>query len=193
MVVASRVAPAAELESLRMHEAPDYTRVVFDISAPVTYDVFTLDDPRRVVIDLEDVRAGAGFDPALVALGRERVKDVRTSTRGTGYRVVLDVSMVVDPRGFTLQPVPPYGHRLVIDLYGGARTARKPAVVTQPDGKREVVIAVDPGHGGEDPGASGPGGIREKNVVMQIARRLTGKLNKADGYRAVMVRDSTLR
>jgi N-acetylmuramoyl-L-alanine amidase len=87
-----------------------------------------------------------------------------------------------------MDPVPPYGHRLVVDLYGAAGKVDKPTVVPKPDGKRDIVIAIDPGHGGEDPGATGPGGIREKDVVMHIARRLERKLAAAQGYRPVMVR-----
>jgi N-acetylmuramoyl-L-alanine amidase len=175
------------LESVRMHEAPEYTRVVFDISGEVTYDLFTLDNPRRVVIDLSNTRPQAGFNPELVALARKRVKGVRGSMRGSDYRVVLDVTGSPTPKSFTLAPVAPYGHRLVVDLHTG-RAAQRPAFVPKPEGKRDVIVAVDAGHGGEDPGALGPRGVREKDVVMKIARRLEQKLNQAKGYRAVMVR-----
>ncbi len=179
---------AAALENVRIHEAPDYTRVVFDISGPVSYQLFELDDPARVVIDLANTRAVGDFDPRYVAVGRERVAKVRTSARGDGYRVVLDVKMPVRPEGFTLEPVPPYGHRLVVDLYGGGTERSRPQAVPKPDGRRDVVIAIDAGHGGEDPGATGPGGVREKDVVMSIARRLEHKLAAVEGYRPVMVR-----
>lgn len=175
------------LESVRMHEAPEYTRVVFDISADVTYDLFTLDNPRRVVIDLANTRPDEGFNPELVALARKRVKSVRGSVRGNDYRVVLDVTGSPTPKSFTLAPVAPYGHRLVIDLHTG-QAAKRPTFVPKPEGKRDVIVAVDAGHGGEDPGALGPGGVREKDVVMKIARRLEQKLNQAEGYRAVMIR-----
>jgi N-acetylmuramoyl-L-alanine amidase len=187
-------AAVSRLEGLRMHEAPDYTRVVLDVSAPAQFSVFTLDNPRRVVVDLQNTQAAAGFNPVAAAVGRERVKGVRTSIRGSGFRVVLDVTGPVEPRGFSLDPVAPYGHRLVIDLYGGkaaasttdARVAAK--VVTKSDGRDLVVVAIDAGHGGEDPGALGPGGLLEKKVVMQIARRLEQKLAAAEGYQPVMVR-----
>jgi N-acetylmuramoyl-L-alanine amidase len=175
------------LKGVRMHEAPDYTRVVFDITGAASYDLFMLDNPRRVVVDLSNTEAADSFDPDLVALGRKRVKGVRGSVRDSGYRLVLDVVGTLEPRSFTLDPVPPYGHRLVVDLYSTVKSA-KPTIVPKPEGKRDVVVAVDAGHGGEDPGASGPGGIREKNVVMKIAQRLKKKLDAADGYRAVMVR-----
>jgi N-acetylmuramoyl-L-alanine amidase len=175
------------LEGVRMHEAPEYTRVVFDISGDVSYDLFTLDNPRRVVIDLSNTRPDAAFDPELVALARKRVKGVRGSRRGADYRIVLDVTGSPTPKSFTLAPVAPYGHRLVVDLHAQT-TASRPKFVPKPEGKRDVIIAVDAGHGGEDPGALGPRGVREKDVVMKIARRLEKKLNGAEGYRAVMVR-----
>ena len=184
-------AAAVRLDGVRMHEAPDATRVVFDTSSRVAFKVFTLANPHRVVIDLEATSAHPNFDPTRVAAGKKRVKRVRASRRGDGYRVVLDVTSKLDPKGFTLQPVAPYGHRLVVDLFtpgaqdAPARTPPKP----KPEGARDVVIAIDAGHGGEDPGASGPGRIREKHVVMAIARQMAAQLNRTRGYRAVLVRD----
>ncbi len=100
-----------------MHEAPNYTRVVFDTTEPVEYKILVLTDPYRIVIDLLNTRAELGFDPSVVAVGRERLKGLRAASRGTGYRVVLDASVKLTPKGFTLEPVAPYGHRLVVDLY----------------------------------------------------------------------------
>jgi N-acetylmuramoyl-L-alanine amidase len=181
-------AAGTRLEGLRLHDAPEYTRVVLDISAPVRFELFTLDNPRRVVIDLKDTGAAPGFDASHAALDRKRVSGVRASPRGGDYRVVLDVSGPVKPKGFTLDPVAPYGHRLVVDLYGERGVSKRPAVIPKPNGRRDVVIAIDAGHGGEDPGALGPGGLREKDVVVQIARRLEKKFESAAGYRPVMVR-----
>jgi N-acetylmuramoyl-L-alanine amidase len=174
------------LESVRLHESPEYTRVVFDVTGRISYNLFTLDNPRRVVIDLADTAAVAGFDPGVASHGK-RVKGIRGSVRGSGYRIVLDVNGALTPKAFTLDPVEPYGHRLVVDLYSNIRSKR-PTTMPKPEGKRDIVVAVDAGHGGEDPGALGPRGVREKDVVMQIARRLQRKLNGAEGYRAVMVR-----
>lgn len=177
-----------QVEGVRMHEAPDYTRVVFDISGPVEYDLFTLDNPRRVVIDLRDTRARPGFDPAVSNSGGERVTAVRAAPRGSAYRVVLDLARAVDPKTFKLDPVAPYGHRLVVDLYAsGPQQAM--SVTPREETRRDVVIAIDPGHGGEDPGAIGPGRIYEKQVVLDISRRLAQRINAMPGYRAVLVRD----
>ena len=182
--------PAAEsrrVEGVRMHEAPDYTRVVFDTSGPVSYELFTLDNPHRVVIDLADTAARPGFDPSMTPSGRERVTAVRAAPRGSGYRVVLDLARPVDPKAFALAPVPPYGHRLVIDLYAAGPARPRPAA-PQPDAKRDVVVAVDAGHGGEDPGAIGPDRIMEKDVVLSISRRLARRIDAMPGFRAVLVR-----
>ena len=178
---------AATLESVRMHEAPDYTRVVFDLSSDVQYDLFTLENPKRVVIDLANTRPVGSFDPELVAVARERVKGVRGSARGADYRIVLDVTGEPTPKSFTLEPVAPYGHRLVVDLHS-AFAAKRPSFVPKPEGKRDVIVAIDAGHGGEDPGALGPGRVVEKDVVMKIARRLEQKLERAEGYQPVMIR-----
>jgi len=171
-----------------MHEAPGYTRVVFDTSGPVQFDLFTLDNPRRVVIDLEDTAARPGFDPSMSNAGGERVTAVRAAPRGSEYRVVLDLARQVRPESFTLAPVPPYGHRLVVDLYGEGPNRSAP-VVPLADERRDVVVAIDPGHGGEDPGALGPGRIQEKKVVLEISRRLARRVDAMPGFRAVLVRD----
>jgi N-acetylmuramoyl-L-alanine amidase len=188
LLIAAPALANRQVEGVRMHEAPDYTRVVFDISGPVEYDLFTLDNPRRVVIDLRDTRARPGFDPALSNSGGARVTAVRAAPRGSAYRVVLDLARAVDPKTFKLDPVAPYGHRLVVDLY--ASTPQQSAsVAPREETRRDVIIAIDPGHGGEDPGAIGPGRIFEKQVVLDISRRLARHIDAMPGYRAVLVRD----
>ncbi len=188
VVAAFPAAAGGQVEGVRMHEAPDYTRVVFDTSTPVDYELFTLDNPRRVVIDLKDTRPRPGFDPAMRRADAARVTAVRAAPRGAGYRVVLDLARPVEPKAFALEPVAPYGHRLVVDLYG-SQPGRSAPVVPVAEERRDVVIAIDPGHGGEDPGAIGPERIVEKDVVMSISRRLAARLNAMPGYRAVLVRD----
>jgi N-acetylmuramoyl-L-alanine amidase len=182
-------ADSRRVEGVRVHEGPDYTRVVFDVSGPVQYQLFTLDNPNRVVIDVRNARADSGFDPNVQVSGTARVRAVRVAPRGADYRVVLEVASQLRPESFALDPVPPYGHRLVVDLHGAggpSRAAPKPAPRSD---DRDVVIAIDPGHGGEDPGALGPDRIREKDVVLNISRRLAKHINAMPGYRAVLVRD----
>ena len=138
------------------------------------------------MIDLKNTRANTGFDPRVVAVGRDLLKDLRAAPRNDDYRIVLDVKQRLQPKGFTLNPVAPYGHRLVVDLYGGTTGARQ-GVVPKPDGRRDIIIAIDAGHGGEDPGALGPNRVKEKIVVLQIAERLRRKFAAAQGYEPVMV------
>ncbi|MCZ6617431.1 MAG: N-acetylmuramoyl-L-alanine amidase [Gammaproteobacteria bacterium] len=182
------VAHAGLLEGVRMHEAPNYTRVVFDTSERVEYKIFVLTNPHRVVIDLNNTSAELGFDPSVVAVGRERLKGLRAAQRGAGYRVVLDTYAKLTPKGFTLEPVAPYGHRLVVDLYSVTPRPVTPPSVPDEDGQRDVIVAIDAGHGGEDPGASGVGRTQEKKLVLNIARKLAYRLNRARGYKAVLVR-----
>ncbi len=187
--VAQPVAAAPrEIEGVRVHEAPDYTRVVFDTSGPVEYELFTLDDPPRVVIDLKNARARPGFDPAREAAGVDRVSAVRAAPRGDEYRLVLDTVGRLRPESFTLAPVAPYGHRLVVDLYSHGPERAAPVLRLREE-KRDVLVAVDAGHGGEDPGALGPGRIREKDVVLSIARRLAAQIDAVSGFKALLVRN----
>jgi len=190
LLAALPVQGAIRLEGLRTHEAPSYTRVVFDTSADVGYRVFKLEHPHRVVVDLLQTRPRAGFDPNVLKLEGSRIRSVRGAPREDGYRIVLDVSAPLETNDFKLAPVAPYGHRLVIDLSDDGPAASRPVVVRDlGDGRRDLLIAIDAGHGGDDPGASGPDGIQEKTVVMSLARRLAAKLDATPGYRALLVRD----
>ncbi|MBX3707222.1 MAG: N-acetylmuramoyl-L-alanine amidase [Pseudomonadales bacterium] len=174
-----------------MHDAPNYTRVVFDTSEAVSYELFTLTEPDRVVVDFKNVTPHASFDTSGSTRGQTRVKALRTSARGSDYRVVLDLAAPAQPKGFTLEPVAPHGHRLVIDLHGASsNSTARPAPPPPParETNRDVVIAIDAGHGGEDPGAIGPGRVYEKHVTLSIAKKLAAKLNQTPGYRAVLVR-----
>jgi N-acetylmuramoyl-L-alanine amidase len=188
VLVAAGAAYSSSIEGVRMHEAPGYTRVVFDVSGPVRHQLFTLENPHRVVIDIGDARARPGFDPARAG-SAGRVTALRGAPRGDGYRIVLELARPVRPESFSLAPVAPYGHRLVVDLHGSTAAARPAGPVSRPDERRDVVIAIDPGHGGEDPGAIGPDRIYEKHVVLSIARRLARHIDAMPGYRAVLVRN----
>lgn len=179
------------VQGARLWAAPDHTRVVFDVSGPVEHALFTLSDPERVVIDL----AGTELKRALgrLDLGKGHVKGVRHAPRNASdLRVVLDLRGAVKPKSFVLRPNSKYGHRLVVDLYDKGRNATSPVkTLDEPSGgrARELIVAIDPGHGGEDPGATGRHGTREKDVVLAIARRLEALVRKEPGMRPVMIRD----
>ena len=149
------------LEGIRVHDAPNYTRVVFDTRSKTKYHVFMLDNPKRVVVDLDDTANSQKLDPKQVE--SRVVAAIRRAERPQGsYRVVLDLKRAVKvPKTFALNPVRPYGHRLVVDLYWGS-SEQKSVVQAQLDGQRDVVITIDAGHGGEDPGAIGVNKIFEK-------------------------------
>ena len=181
-------AHAETLQNIRAYEAPDHTRVVFDTSAAVEARIFSLSGPDRLVIDLGNTGPAAGFDPDVSGgLGR-RVRNMRWGARSGTYRVVLDLGMPVTREDFKLPPIAPYGHRLVLDLFDERPTAAAVAEPAKPDGLRPVVIAIDAGHGGEDPGAIGANRVHEKRITLSIARKLAARFNQTPGYRAFLVR-----
>lgn len=175
------------LKSVRMHEAPDSTRVVFDTDAAVSYKVFTLEQPHRVVVDLQGISPRAGFDPSVVAVGRQRVANLRAARRNADFRVVIDTKLALRPKAFTLKPIKPYGHRLVVDLFDPQQTTPQPTT-SPPPKDRDVVIAIDAGHGGDDPGAIGPKRIQEKHVVLQIARKVQKRVSSVQGFQGELIR-----
>jgi len=185
-------AAATQVQGVRLWAAPDSTRVVFDVSGPVDHRLFTLKNPNRLVIDLRD----AGIDLS-VKQNFSRgglVENMRSGPRnGHDLRLVLDLDGPVKPKSFVLKPNKQYGHRLVVDLFN-ARTVKAAVrkeirVPNQPAKLRDLVIAIDAGHGGDDPGARGQKGTREKDVVLDIARRLAALVRKEPGMQPVMVRD----
>jgi N-acetylmuramoyl-L-alanine amidase len=185
----------ADFHSVRLWAAPDHTRVVFDTSGPVTHDIFTLENPARLVIDVPAAKVAA---PALTASGG-LVAGIRTAQNTPEtLRIVLDLKQSAKPRSFSLSPNEQYGHRLVVDLYetsAGSATAKtaRPKLTSDIAGQstqlRDLVIAIDAGHGGEDPGAIGRRKTREKDVVLDIARRLAALVEKEPGMRPVMIRE----
>lgn len=187
LALAPATIAANTLQGVRLHEAPNSTRIVFDTTREVRYKVFALDNPTRVVVDLFGVQPGGGFDAAYLPPGGTRINGLRAADRGGDYRVVVDTAAVLDPRHFTLKPIDPYGHRLVLDLYDAEPKPREPVKLAERN--RDVVIALDAGHGGDDPGALGPRKVQEKRVVLQIAQRIKRKLDAMAGFKAVLVRD----
>jgi N-acetylmuramoyl-L-alanine amidase len=179
---------AGDIEGLRLWRAPDHTRLVFDLSGPVDHKLMMLANPQRLVLDLEQVALNTRFDS--VELKNSPITGIRSGIRNkSDLRIVLDLQQAVKPRSFLLKANGGYGDRLVVDLYDKGKS-NKPvkAAVKKAAEKRDIIVAIDAGHGGEDPGASGPGRIREKVVVLAIARELEALLRQQPGYRPVMVR-----
>ncbi|MCB1774760.1 MAG: N-acetylmuramoyl-L-alanine amidase [Gammaproteobacteria bacterium] len=182
--------PAAELEGVRLWTAPDHTRLVFDTSAPAEHKVFALRNPERLVIDFRDARPGKRFGE--VRINDKHLGGMRHAERPDGsLRVVLDLKTAVRPKTFQLQPNESYGHRLVVDLYPdeATRTLRVAKSTSEIERSRDVVIAVDAGHGGEDPGASGSRyRTKEKQVTLAMAERLKRLIDAQPGMTAVLTR-----
>ena len=190
VLVPVSTASAADVDAVRLWRAPDHTRVVLDLSDAAEFSTLSLDNPERFVVDLSQSRLSA----SLTALPLEGtpISRVRSGIRqGTDLRLVFDLSAPVRTSVFSLSPSDATGHRVVIDLFDATSTAEPTPVlsVESLEGRRDIVIAIDPGHGGEDPGALGPGGLREKTVVLQIARRLENQLAKIPGFKPMLVRN----
>lgn len=181
---------AATVDGVRMWAGPDNTRLVIDISAPIDHKVFVLRSPNRVVVDMQNTRLLN--EPDNLDFRSGLVTGLRSGKRnGNDLRMVLDLKNSVRPKSFLLKPTQQYGHRLVIDLEDtGASQSRtvKRDVPNTRNSARDVIIAIDAGHGGEDPGASGRKGTREKDVVLAIARELEALVKKERGMRPVMIR-----
>ncbi|RUR32323.1 AMIN domain-containing protein [Vreelandella andesensis] len=244
LVVASASSlQAATVESMRLWSAPDHARLVFDLTAAANANVFSLENPSRLVIDLDESHLDT--DVSTLPLDGSAIVEVRTGIRdGGGLRVVLELNREISPRHFSLPPNDQYGHRLVVDLeYPGESAVENPidpieAMIrdqeilaqrantqaqaqaqvqaevpsqpqeqvayeapppqpqrpvevqpAQPHPQRDIIIAIDAGHGGEDPGAIGPAGTREKDVVLEISRRLAAEVNGTHGFKAILIRD----
>ena len=198
---------ATQVRSVRLWRAPDNTRLVFDLSGPVQHSVFTLTSPDRLVIDINGATLAA---PLKISTANTPITSMRSAQRTpTDLRVVIDLKKAVNPKSFILAPNQQYGNRLVVDLFDqdaeanpvvpdtAANTApaapispAKPEIrlVPVPNGKRDIVIAIDAGHGGEDPGAGGARGQKEKDIVLSIAKELQRQINAEKGYRAELTR-----
>jgi N-acetylmuramoyl-L-alanine amidase len=221
------------VSAARIWPAQDYTRLTLESKLPIKYNLFTLKNPERLVIDLEDVEINAALNELVGKIGADDpyIKSVRVGRFKAGVvRLVLDLKAQVKPQLFSLQPVAEYGHRLVLDVYplvpidplmalaqqgetkldtndAAASTVVnvptfevkptieepevvKPAPLARPELRNRVLlIAVDAGHGGEDPGAHGRRGTLEKNVTLSIARRLKAQIDDIPGMRAILIRD----
>lgn len=169
----------------------EHTRVVFDLSGQVEHDLFTLENPSRVVLDLKGVRKSA----ALVTDNQqtELLKGIRSAVRDNkDLRIVLDLKHQVRPRSFMLQPDSKSGHRLVIDMHA-TQLSPTPIITSQQkrhQKKKQITIAIDPGHGGKDPGAVGKKGTKEKDVTLSVAKKLKRIINSTPGFKAVLTREA---
>ncbi len=181
---------AAEVKDFRIWAGPDKTRAVLDLDEAVDYQIFTLDSPSRVVIDLKkSLLTGEIHLPDDRSSGS--LKRVRHGIRAQdNLRVVFDLAEAAKPKSFLLDPAGGHGHRLVIDLFpesGGAEI--EPAPSWDPNPERDVIVAIDAGHGGEDPGSIGPRKTQEKRITLAVAKLLNKELNDMQGISSFLVRE----
>lgn len=179
---------AAIVENIRVWSENGRTRVVLDLSKSSEHNIFTMRGPDRLVVDLKNSRLSANFRE--LPKGTGLIKGIRTGVRANGQlRVVLDLNQAVRSRSFTAGPTHQFGDRLVIDLYReGSLQPVKRASEEYVRG-RDIVIVVDPGHGGRDPGAVGRGKTREKDVALAVARKLAERINRERGMKAILARN----
>lgn len=180
-------AQAITIKGIRTWAGPDETRVVFDLSDAATHSVFTLENPGRVVIDFDDTRIDPVLAGRIEAAGL--LKGLRSGVReGKNLRVVLDLAADAKAQSFLVRPSGQYGHRLVVDLKPVSSAAPAPVKSIAGSGPRPLVIAIDAGHGGDDPGAIGPRGTYEKDVVLAVAKKLAYLIDKEPGFEAQLIR-----
>ena len=185
---------AAEVVDLRLWRAPDHTRLVLDLSDAVEYSSFLLEDPHRFVVDMKSSFTDLSFND--LDLSDSPISGIRSGVRnGDSLRIVLDLTTAVESRTFSLAPNREFGERLVLDLYDTAGSQQSqsdnpPGARTESEARRDIIVAISAGHGGEDPGSIGyDGRIKEKNVTLAISQALYERLEKLPGYKPVMIRE----
>ncbi|MGB0892826.1 MAG: N-acetylmuramoyl-L-alanine amidase [Parashewanella sp.] len=185
---------ANKLRGVRIWAAPDATRIVFDLSQTPSYSHFSLSKPDRLVVDFKSTQTAVSLSK--IKNSSKLIKKIRFSKpprKGT-LRLVLDLKGKVNANLFSLKPTPPYGNRVVVDIEPASKTksqSKPKAIIKKPSNNlRDIIVAIDAGHGGEDPGSIGPSGTHEKKVVLQIANRLQRLINKNVGMKAILTRKS---
>ena len=179
---------ANELLGIRWNEGPNNTRIVLDLSAEADYKYGELDDPPRIYIDLKNTKLARTV--TLREIDSRILKRIRHSAReGNNHRVVLDLSESVEPSVFRLEPYAPYGHRLVIDIPSGIDFDEEDCS-TDTAPHKDVVIVLDAGHGGEDPGAVAINRTLEKHVTLAITKHASKFIEKQQGFKVVLTRDA---
>jgi len=189
LVAASTLTFATEIKNLQLTTTAEGTRAVFELNGPLDYKLFEIANPDRIVLDLRASSFAEGF---ATPVGRGLLKSVRTGRQGKDVRVVFDLASGVRPKSFLLLPGDKAPYRLVVDLFPRGKSKTEVVKQASPpmEKPRDVVIAIDAGHGGDDPGATGAAGTREKEITLAVARELKRLIDRQPGMSAVLTRDS---
>lgn len=195
LLIVSSVAVANEINGARLFQDDRKARLVLELADNANYKVQALSSPDRLVIDIPKTKLKTDLND--LKLEKTVVNDIRYATHRQHFRLVLDLNQEVKYSHFLLSPTERYSFRLVLDLYKPtAGWAQKPVATTtsklvqmkaKPI-KRDIVVLIDPGHGGKDSGAVGPSGVQEKNVVLNISRHLQSLFEAKPGYKVELTR-----
>lgn len=178
-----------QIDGLRIWPSPNNTRVVLDLTEQPEYAFFTLSNPERLVIDLANTKGNV--DSVKIDKMGDLIKKVRHSTpkEPNSTRLVIELSQKVQTEVFALTPTPPYKNRLVIDISSAQTNTQQVFRTSELSVRdRDIIVVIDAGHGGEDPGSIGPAGTFEKNITLSISKKLAALINAEKGMRAVMTR-----
>lgn len=186
-LLSSLVSAKTDINGVRVWAGPDKAKAILDLSSQVDYKLFQLENPPRVVVDIKNTEV----NKKLNLKSNPVIKNIRKGKKGKNtLRLVFDLKSEYKAKSFLLKPAKQYGHRLVLELVQSKKSKPKKTVQSMAKVKnRDVIIAVDAGHGGEDPGAIGAKGTHEKNVTLQIAKRLAKAINDEPGMKAVLIRE----
>ncbi|MAF15087.1 MAG: N-acetylmuramoyl-L-alanine amidase [Marinomonas sp.] len=193
LLTMSAVLQAAQVKDIRVGEQSGSTRLVFELDSSAEHRMFPLSNPDRIVLDISNSNISQQVVNSLSALSSDALLRVRYAKRDTGMRFVLDLSKKVKAKSSVLAASGDYGPRIMVELEYGAKKSEIAVVkslASISDEKRDVVVVIDPGHGGKDPGALGQYKVREKDIVLSIGRELAKRLNAIQGIKAVMTRST---
>lgn len=208
---------ANEITATRVWPADAYTRVTIEAKAPLKYQTFTLKNPERLVVDVEDITLNEVLNSLSTKIHSDDpyINKIRIAVnQPTVVRIVVDLKEEVNFNVFSLKPAGDYQHRLVLDiipikdplmamldgLEDDGKSTPKPVIEPLPnndkpaddeagDNKRIITIAIDAGHGGEDPGARGAKGSHEKDITLAIAKKLKTLVDNEPNMRGILTRD----
>jgi len=185
---------AVEVKDVRMAEQDGVIRLVFELSKSAEHKMFSLSGPERVVLDINNSTFPKSSEGILKKLPSGVLKQVRFARRDSGVRFVLDLSKQVKSKSSTLSASGKFGPRILVELeYGKSKAVKvvpSKALSSLGQSKRDIVIVIDAGHGGKDPGALGKYKVREKDIVLSIAKELSKNLSKVQGFKPVLTRSS---